>query len=126
MTGTAQPATPADATASAGPTVPDAAARQANRTSMVVLILAEGISLLGTGSARSPCWLVLITTHNPVRTGIVAGAATVRYILNGFVAAPLVDRVGARRMSILTDVFSACAMSTLIELSELRRASPGG
>jgi len=35
----------------------------------------------------------------------------VPYILNGFIAAPLVDRIGARRVSILTDVFSAAAMA---------------
>jgi MFS family permease len=107
MTTPAQPAAVAPDTASA-----EALARRANRTSMVVLVVAEGISLLGTRiSTVALPWLVLITTHNPVRMGIVAGAATVPYILNGFIAAPLVDRVGARRMSILTDVFSACAMT---------------
>jgi MFS family permease len=93
-------------------TAPPTAVRNANRTSMVALIVAEGISLLGTRiSTVALPWLVLVTTHNPLRMGIVAGAATVPYVLNGFVAAPLVDRVGARRMSILTDVFSAAAMA---------------
>ena len=83
-----------------------------NRTSMVMLIVAEGISLLGTRiSTVALPWLVLVTTHDPERMGIVAGAATVPYILNGFIAAPLVDRIGARRVSILTDVFSAAAMA---------------
>jgi MFS family permease len=79
---------------------------------MVMLIVAEGISLLGTRiSTVALPWLVLVTTHDPERMGIVAGAATVPYILNGFIAAPLVDRLGARRMSILTDVLSAAAMA---------------
>jgi MFS family permease len=96
----------------APPHAAPAPARDRNRTSMVVLVAAEGISLLGTRiSTVALPWLVLITTHNPLRMGIVAGAATVPYILNGFIAAPLVDRVGARRMSILTDVFSAAAMA---------------
>jgi MFS family permease len=78
----------------------------------VMLIVAEGISLLGTRiSTVALPWLVLVTTHDPERMGIVAGAATVPYILNGFIAAPLVDRLGARRMSILTDVLSAAAMA---------------
>lgn len=93
------------------PKVP-AAPNGRNRTSMVMLIVAEGISLLGTRiSTVALPWLVLVTTHDPERMGIVAGAATVPYILNGFIAAPLVDRIGARRVSILTDVFSAGAMA---------------
>jgi MFS family permease len=107
----AQPGQPVPPTQPLPPARP-AAGRNANRTSMVALIVAEGISLLGTRiSTVALPWLVLITTHNPIRMGIVAGAATVPYILNGFIAAPLVDRVGARRMSILTDVFSAAAMA---------------
>jgi predicted MFS family arabinose efflux permease len=81
---------------------------------MIVLVAAEGISLLGTRiSFIALPWLVLITTHNPIRMGVVTGAASVPYVLNGFIAAPLVDRIGARRMSILTDVFSAITMAAV-------------
>jgi predicted MFS family arabinose efflux permease len=81
---------------------------------MIVLVAAEGISLLGTRiSFIALPWLVLITTHDPVRMGVVTGAASLPYVLNGFIAAPLVDRIGARRMSILTDVFSAITMAAI-------------
>ena len=82
-----------------------------NRTPVIALIVAEGLSAIGTRiSFIALPWLVLVTSHNPIRMGIVTGAASLPYVLNGFIASPLVDRVGARRMSNLSDVASAILM----------------
>src|SRR5262245_27375477 len=85
-----------------------------DRTGIIALTVAEAISTLGTRiSFLALPWLVLVTTHDPVKIGIVAGASSVPYVLNGFIASPLVDRIGARRMSIISDVVSAFLMAAI-------------
>ena len=82
-----------------------------DRTSITALIIAESLSTVGTRiSFIALPWLVLVTTHNPIRMGIVTGAATVPYVLNGFIASPLVDRFGPRLASNASDVASAVLM----------------
>jgi MFS family permease len=81
------------------------------RTPVIALIVAEGLSAIGTRiSFVALPWLVLVTSHNPIRMGIVTGAASLPYVLNGFIASPLVDKIGARRMSNISDVASAILM----------------
>ena len=52
-------------------------------------------------------WLVLITTGSPAKMGLVAGAEMLPYVVSGVLAAPLADRFGLRRTSIVTDLGSA-------------------
>ena len=81
------------------------------RTPVIALIVAEALSTIGTRiSFIALPWLVLVTSHNPIRMGIVTGAASLPYVLNGFIASPLVDRIGARRMSNISDIASAILM----------------
>ena len=83
-----------------------------DRTGIIALIVAEAISTLGTRiSFLALPWLILVTSHDPVRMGIVAGASSLPYVLNGFIASPLVDRIGARRISIISDLVSAVGMA---------------
>lgn len=84
------------------------------RTGITALMIATGISTVGTRiSFIALPWLVLVTSHDPIRMGIITGAASLPYVLNGFIASPLVDRIGARRISIHTDILSAVAMAVV-------------
>jgi MFS family permease len=39
-------------------------------------------------------WFVLVTTHSPVKIGLVAGAEMLPYVLSGMLSGPLQDRLG--------------------------------
>ncbi|MBO4209030.1 MFS transporter [Micromonospora echinofusca] len=84
------------------------------RGRLVTLISADIISTLGTRvSIVAIPWLVLETTGSPTRMGIVAAAETVPYILSSALAAPLADRVGLRRTSVVADAGSALVMAAV-------------
>jgi len=82
------------------------------RTRFVALFVADVISVLGTRvSMLAIPWLVLVTTGSPAKMGLVSGAEMVPYVVSGVVAAPLADRFGLRRTTIVTDFGSALAMA---------------
>src|SRR6476469_8672940 len=56
-------------------------------------------------------WLVLVTTGSATKMGLVAGAEMLPYVLSGVLAAPLADRLGVRRATIVVDAGSALAMA---------------
>lgn len=82
------------------------------RARFVALFTADVISVLGTRvSMLAIPWLVLVTTGSPAKMGLVAGAEMLPYVVSGVVAAPLADRFGLRRTTIVTDIGSAVAMA---------------
>ncbi|ADB35059.1 major facilitator superfamily MFS_1 [Kribbella flavida DSM 17836] len=89
--------------------------RPTPRTSLVTLFAADILSALGTRvSAVAIPWLVLMTTGSAAKMGLIAAAEMLPYALTGVLAAPLADRFGLRRTSIVTDAGSALAMVTVI------------
>lgn len=58
-------------------------------------------------------WLVLISTGDPTAMGVVAAAELLPFILAQALGAPLVDRLGPRRTSIMTDVASMAVVALL-------------
>lgn len=58
-------------------------------------------------------WLVLELTGSATATAIVAGAATIPLVLAGVFSGTLVDRLGRRRVSVLSDLLSACAVAAI-------------
>ncbi len=90
------------------------------RARFVALFTADVISVLGTRvSMLAIPWLVLVTTGSPAKMGLVAGAEMLPYVVSGVVAAPLADRFGLRRTTIVTDVGSALAMAGIAATSRL-------
>jgi len=90
------------------------------RARFVALFTADVVSVLGTRvSMLAIPWLVLVTTGSPAKMGLVAGAEMLPYVLSGVVAAPLADRFGLRRTTIITDAGSALAMAGIALASEL-------
>ncbi len=81
------------------------------RAGLLALFSADVISVLGNRvSMVAIPWLVLQTTGSAAKMGLIAGAEMLPYVISGVVAAPLADRFGLRRTSILTDVGSTLAM----------------
>jgi MFS family permease len=81
---------------------------------LIGLLLAEAISTIGTRmSLLAIPWLVLVTTNDYTKMGIVTGAETLAYVLAGVFMTPVADRIGIYRVSIGTDIASALAMAAV-------------
>ena len=84
------------------------------RPSFSALIVAHAVSLLGnTVAVIALPWFVLSTTGSAARTGIIAFFATLPIAVGSLSAGALVDRIGARRMSILSDALSSVAVAAI-------------
>ncbi|MFE9423675.1 MFS transporter [Kitasatospora sp. NPDC006697] len=77
---------------------------------LVRLLLANGVSLLGTRAAAIALpWFVLVSTGSAARTGLVAAGELLPYVLAKAACGPLVDRLGSRRVAVTADLLSAGA-----------------
>ncbi|WP_405096570.1 MFS transporter [Micromonospora sp. NBC_01412] len=84
------------------------------RAALVGLLTAGTISDTGTRvSTVTLPWLVLVSTGSPTRMGLVVAAEMLPYVLTSALGPPLVDRLGARRVSITADLASAAGMVLL-------------
>jgi MFS family permease len=98
-----------------------------DRRGMVGLLTSVGVSRLGTRmSFVAIPWFVLATTHSPTRTGLVAFAEMTPYVMVQAMGGPVVDRVGARRISVLTDTFAGLCFGTVPVLHALGHLSLPG
>lgn len=80
--------------------------------SFIALSAATVISTSGTRlSAIAIPWLVLTTTGSPVLTGLVGFAEMLPYVVAKALGGPLLDRLGARRISVWCDSLSAMAVA---------------
>jgi MFS family permease len=78
---------------------------------MTGLLVAQAVSITGTRMSMVALpWFVLVTTGSVVKTGVVAFAEMLPYVVVSVAASPVTDRVGARRTSIVCDVGSAVAV----------------
>lgn len=85
-----------------------------SRRPFVALVLAEIFSLSGTRlSMIAIPWLVLTTTGDPMMTGIVAFAEMLPYVIAKALGGPLIDRIGARTISITSDLGSLAAVAMI-------------
>ena len=79
-----------------------------SRRGLVGLLTAQAISLTGTRiSAIALPWFVLVSTGSATATGMVAFAEMAPYVVVKALTGPLVDRIGARRVNIGSDLVSA-------------------
>lgn len=78
-----------------------------SRRGLVGVLAAQAVSLSGTRlSAIALPWFVLVSTGSATKTGLVAFCELGPYVIAKTLAGPITDRVGARRVSVLTDVVS--------------------
>ena len=92
------------------------------RAPLVGLLAAELVSLIGSRMSMVALpWFTLVTTGSAVRTGLVAFAEMLPYVLACGLGGPLLDRIGARRASVVADVASAVALAAVPLLYGLDR-----
>jgi MFS family permease len=78
------------------------------------LLAANTISTVGTTmTLLAVPWFVLQTTGSAAKTGIAAACETIPLALAAALGGPFVDRVGARRISVWSDVVSAVGISAI-------------
>jgi MFS family permease len=78
------------------------------------LLTANAISTAGTTMTfLAVPWFVLQTTGSASKTGIAAASETIPLALAAALGGPLVDRVGARRVSVVSDVVSTVGIAAI-------------
>lgn len=84
------------------------------RTPLRGWLVSEAISLTGTRvSMIALPWFALTTTDSPTRTGLVALAEMLPLVVLKVLSGPVIDRVGARRVSIACDLASLVAVGAV-------------
>lgn len=84
------------------------------RRGFVGLLAAEGVSFVGTRmSFVALPWFVLVTTGSAARTGLVAFAEMLPYVLVCAFGGPLLDRLGHRRVGVFGDLASAVTVAAI-------------
>ncbi|MFG2295303.1 MFS transporter [Streptomyces sp. NPDC048603] len=87
----------------ARPRVPFAALLAANAVS----VAGSSLTLIGVP------WFVLQTTGSAGRAGVVAFCATLPVVLAALVGGPVIDRIGRRRVSVLSDLLCGIAVGAV-------------
>jgi MFS family permease len=81
---------------------------------LVALFVANAVSAVGTKmSFLAVPWFVLVTSGSAARTGFVAFAEMLPYVLVCAFGGPLLDRIGARRVGVIADLGSALAVAAI-------------
>ncbi len=89
-------------------------APSANQRPMFALLAANTISQLGnTFSMLAIPWFVLISTGSASQTGITVATGIVPFILVGVFGGAVVDRIGYKRASIVSDVLSGVSVALI-------------
>ncbi|WP_197429705.1 MFS transporter [Auraticoccus cholistanensis] len=84
------------------------------RRSTILFLLADAASLLGNSFIAVVLpWLVLARTGDPAAAGVVAAATAAPAVIAALVGGWVVDRVGRRRISIISDLGSALAVAAI-------------
>jgi MFS family permease len=82
------------------------------RLPIFALFVGDAVSLTGNALASVAIpWFVLQTTGSAAKTGLTFAAITLGNVLTGFFAGPLVDRLGYKRTSVLTDLISGATVA---------------
>jgi MFS family permease len=93
---------------------------------LVVLLSANTVSLTGNVlSMLAVPWFVLESTGSAARTGLAAFASTLPVVVSAAFAGTLIDRVGLRRSSVLSDLLSGALVLAIPTLYLLVRLSYG-
>ncbi len=91
-----------------------AEAEKRARRPLLALLVAQAISLLGSQlTVVALPWFVLQTTGSATKTGLTGVAAAVPVALAALFGGQLVDRLGARRVSIAADLAGCLALAAI-------------
>lgn len=85
--------------------------RQRHRAPLLALLAANVVSVCGTMMTFLAIpWFVLETTGSAVQTGLVAGVEVAGVVTSSVLGGPVVDRLGRKRASVLSDLLAAGAV----------------
>lgn len=84
------------------------------RGPLLGVLIANVLSICGTTMTYLAVpWFVLETTGSPVRTGLVLGVEIAGTVVASVLAGPVVDRLGHKRSSVLSDLLAAVAVAAI-------------
>lgn len=90
------------------------ASRTRRRTPLLAVLAANVLSIGGTTMTYLAIpWFVLETTGSPVRTGLVTGVEVAGVVVASVLGGPVIDRLGHRRGSVLSDQVAAVAVTAI-------------
>jgi MFS family permease len=93
---------------------PTSATRRPRRSPLYVLYAANAISAIGDVLAfLAVPWFVLQTTGSLTQTGIAAACTTAAVAVSAFFGAAVVDRLGFRRASVISDLASGVSIALI-------------
>ncbi|MGY0233140.1 MFS transporter [Longispora urticae] len=85
-----------------------------SKVGMVSILVAEAVSMAGSKvAAFAVTWLILIDTGNALLVGLMGTAAALPYVLSAAFGAPLIDRIGARRITIVSDLLNGVLIGAI-------------
>lgn len=86
----------------------------ANRLPVYALMGANAVSLVGNQlSSLAIPWFVLVTTGSATKTGLVAFCTILPTVIAALLGGALVDRLGAKRMSVVADLLSGITVAVI-------------
>jgi MFS family permease len=89
-------------------------AAQGRRGPLATVLVANAVSITGNSLTMIGVpWFALETTGSPAKAGLVAFCATLPVVVSAVVGGPVIDRIGRRRVSILTDLLCAVALAAI-------------
>ncbi|CRK56445.1 FIG01126565: hypothetical protein [Alloactinosynnema sp. L-07] len=85
-----------------------------SRVPLVALLGANALSVCGTTMTfLAVPWFVLQTTGSPARTGLVAGVEVAGAVIAALLGGPVIDRMGRRRSSVVSDLAAAAVVAAI-------------
>lgn len=89
-----------------------ATGRGKRRLPILALLSGDAVSLTGNALAAVAIpWFVLETTGSAAKTGLTFAVIALGNVLTGFLGGPLVERLGHKRTSVLTDLASGVTVA---------------
>ena len=84
----------------------------AQRLPILALLSANAVSITGNAMANVAIpWFVLQTTESAAKTGLTFAVIGLSNVLAAFFGGPIVDRLGYKRCSVITDIGSGVAVA---------------
>ncbi|GHF59963.1 MFS transporter [Streptomyces sp. NRRL_ISP-5395] len=85
-----------------------------HRTPLAATLAANSISTAGTSlTLIGVPWFVLETTGSAGRAGVVAFCATLPIVVAALIGGPVIDRIGRRRVAVVSDAVCALAIAAI-------------
>ncbi|MGA5406304.1 MFS transporter [Streptomyces lavendulocolor] len=85
-----------------------------DRRPLATVLAANAISISGNAlTLIGVPWFALQTTGSPGKAGLVAFCATLPVVVSALAGGPVIDRIGRRRVSVVSDLVCALALGTI-------------